>query len=158
MHLGGWKTKEQDGKRNYGLAWITLLLMLMQREGLAERTVVQESKTVIKSKANGGQQWNWDQLGRTGLEEADTADDSRGKLKWTLFFPNMWEKAPLKRETDIWNCRSLYIGQVGVGNLEVEGFVPPMSNQMKFLPQLFNTYSKVTAVQKYHKTECVLWE
>lgn len=44
---------------------------------------------MIKSNANGGQQWNWDQLGKTGLEEADIADDSRGKLKLTLLFPNM---------------------------------------------------------------------
>ena len=34
--------------------------MIMQREGLSERIVVQGSKAVITSKADGAQQWNWD--------------------------------------------------------------------------------------------------
>ena len=44
-------------------------------------------------------------------------------------------------------------GNTGVGNLEGEDFA-----SLKFLPQLLNTYSKVTVVQKYDKTECVFWE
>ena len=68
--LGTWKAKELWSGLNH------LLLMLMQREGLSARTVVQESKAAISSKANGAQEWNWDWLNRTGLEEAETAGDS----------------------------------------------------------------------------------
>lgn len=54
------------------------------------------------------------------------------------------------------DCRSLDIGQIGGGNLEVKGLLLPMSNQMKFLPQLFNIYSKVIFFQKFQKIQYVL--
>lgn len=55
------------------------------------------------------------------------------------------------------DCRSLDIGQIGGGNLEVKGLLLPMSNQMKFLPQLFNIYSKVVFFSKIPENTVCPW-
>lgn len=91
VHWRRWKIKEQKGKRT--MVWLgSPSCWCLCRGRVLQSGLLSKSARVIRSKARGGQRWNWDQQGRTGLKEARTSDDSKGKLKLTLLFPNICEK------------------------------------------------------------------